>query len=275
MDVNSVNLQALQLRSFGRSEIGPVRRSNQDSGFYSANSVFIADGVGGSTAGDVASQTICTLMASYVDTLENINMRTLRAALTKANKSLSDLAFEHPALRGMATTFSGLFCTGKVLFAVHIGDSRIYRFRDEKLEQITRDDSWVQMLLDQGMLTDDEIATHPMRNMLLHSLSGAPQDASLAAIAPISCKVGDRWLVASDGLTSYVSQDVIARSLRRQETPEKCVDDLIKKSMSSTRDNVSVLVADVVEEESVLPQGTLLGAAAQQELTLPSWQIRA
>lgn len=272
--MNQVDPKALQLHSFGRSEIGPVRRDNQDSGFFSSKSAFIADGVGGCSAGDVASSTICSLMAEYTNALEKINMRTLSAALTKANRELSEIAFKNPDYRGMATTFSGLFYNGTALFAVHIGDSRIYRLRGERLEQITRDDTWVQMLIEQGMLTEEEIATHPMRNMLLHSISGAPQDASLAAIAPISCKVGDRWLIATDGLSSYLTYSEILNAVRAKNAPQDCVDELMDKALSKTRDNVTVIVADVEDNIDSPQNGTLIGSAANQ-VTWPAWEIRA
>ena len=132
----------------------------------------------------------------------------------------------------------------------------------------------MQMLIEQGMLTEEEIATHPMRNMLLHSISGAPQDASLAAIAPISCKVGDRWLIATDGLSSYLTYSEILNAVRAKNAPQDCVDELMDKALSKTRDNVTVIVADVEDNIDSPQNGTLIGSAANQ-VTWPAWEIRA
>ncbi|HEY9309325.1 MAG TPA: protein phosphatase 2C domain-containing protein, partial [Microbacterium sp.] len=205
----------------------------------------VADGVGGGPAGDLASATfVHRLAAGRLDGLEPVQ---LADSVRSANWDLRAHVERDPSLSGMATTFTGLFVDrdGGVLLA-HTGDSRAYRLRGGELTQMTRDDSLVQALVDQGLVSIAEAASHPRRNLITASLSGAERDA--AVVTAFDAPVGDRWMLCSDGLTDYVPDADIRAILNgvgdAQAAAEACVSFALD---AGSRDNVTVVVCDVVE----------------------------
>ncbi|MGL4831446.1 MAG: PP2C family protein-serine/threonine phosphatase, partial [Propionibacteriaceae bacterium] len=155
------------------SEIGLVRKNNQDSGYISPTMLLVCDGMGGAAAGDLAS-TVATQTLSGCDgnyTGEAM-LDVLSAGLDDANDVILDLVNDNPDLKGMGTTVCGALFDGSQLGIIHIGDSRGYRFRDGELIRITHDHSWVQSLMDEGKITEAEAALHPHRSLLLKVLNG-------------------------------------------------------------------------------------------------------
>ena len=256
----------LSLVTAMRSVAGPYRSDNQDSLGCSTEYVFVADGVGGNVGGDVASWTIShRLMAglapSTARTLSNDELRTLVAV---ANAELRLRSDREPALTGMSTTFTGIFCADDAVRIVHIGDSRAYLVRHGHGRRMTRDDSLVQMLVDSGAIDDADAPHHPQRNVILRSLAGAREDADGLTVLSIPAQVGDRWLVCSDGLSDYLDEEELLAILAAAQTPEDAADALIDAATAAdSHDNISVAVSEVVPaDEAEARPYRYLGAAA-------------
>ncbi|MEO8262460.1 MAG: protein phosphatase 2C domain-containing protein, partial [Pseudolysinimonas sp.] len=190
------------------SHVGKVRSNNQDSGYAGTHLFVVADGMGGHAGGDVASAIAAKRVAEadgeYASP-EDAEF-ALQSALIAANSILAETVFEHSELTGMGTTVSGILRVGDKIAMAHIGDSRIYRFREGRLEQISADHTFVQRLVDSGRITAEEAAVHPRRSVLMRVL-GDVDAAPEIDTAIHELRSGDRWLLCSDGLSSYVSED--------------------------------------------------------------------
>ncbi len=254
----------VRLRAGGSSHLGP-RRMNQDAAFTADWAAAVADGVGGGPAGDLASAALVHRLAA--GRLNDLGAEQLAVVVRLANWDLRAYVERDPSLNGMSTTFTGLFVgrDGRLLLA-HAGDSRAYRLRASELNQQTRDDSFVQGLIDQGLVSEEDALSHPRRNLITASLSGAERD--VATVAEHDAVLGDRWLLCSDGLTDYVGEAVISAALLQHVDPadaaQACVDLALK---AGTRDNVTAVVCDVVDADadtydSLRP--TFFGAAAER-----------
>jgi len=154
------------------SHVGKIRSNNQDSGYSGAHLFLVADGMGGHAGGDVASAIAAKRVAEAdtdYATAEEAEF-ALQSALISANSLLAETVFEHSELTGMGTTVSGILRVGDKVAMAHIGDSRIYLFRDDKLTQISADHTFVQRLVDSGRITPEEAAVHPRRSVLMRVL---------------------------------------------------------------------------------------------------------
>ena len=247
------------------SHVGMVRVNNQDSGFAGDRFFMVADGMGGHAGGDVASalatQDLADLDDSQFDTPQMAAQR-LRSRLLNANSLLSETVYDHPELSGMGTTFTGFVTQGDKISVAHIGDSRLYRFRDGQLTQITKDHTFVQRLVDSGRITEDEAKTHPRRSVLMRVLGDVDSSPEIDTEV-ISVRPGDVWLLCSDGLCGYVEDEEMAPILRRRHSLQGAVDSLIDKSLAhGAPDNVTVVLVEVHEEEQPEQGPRLVGSAA-------------
>lgn len=245
---------------------GDFRDGNEDSLYASAWSAFVADGVGGHAAGEIASATVAIRLASMLDATEGRvpGEARLRELVAIANSDLALRVRLDPALAGMATTLVGLFADGERITVAHTGDSRAYRLRDGALAQITEDDSLVRELLATGAIGEGDIAEHPLRSVVTHVLGGDAEDAAALHVASEPARRGDRWLLTSDGLTDYVPILDVAETLAAAATPQDAADALVALALRHrARDNISVVVADVVElAEAPLYRPAFGGSAA-------------
>jgi PPM family protein phosphatase len=241
------------LRGAAVSDVGPHRAVNQDAAFTASWGAAVADGVGGGPAGDLASAAfIHRLAAGMPGPLEP---ELLAVRVREANWDLRAHVERDPALHGMATTFTGIFLSdAEELLLAHTGDSRAYLLRDGLLSRQTRDDSLVQVLVDSGLMTAEVAASHPRRNVITASLSGAERDAATVAVhVP---RIGDRWLLCSDGLTDYVPEADIERLLAAHVAAEDAAGACVALAIEAgTYDNVTVVVCDVVGGEAMNPTG--------------------
>jgi len=229
------------------SDTGRYRTSNQDSAFIAASAIGVADGVGGGPAGDVASAVLVHRFAAG-GLLRLDDGEDLRRRLQLANWDIGALTRHDDALHGMATTFTGAFLHGDRLLLAHVGDSRAYLLRDGDLMRRTRDDSFVQHLVDAGLVTADEAAYHPQRNLLTASFSGAATDAAHLTVTLQPVAAGDRWMLCSDGVSDYVPESEIAAILRWGR-PAEAAQALVSAALdANSRDNVTAVVADVVAD---------------------------
>ena len=236
-------------RSAAVSHVGKIRSDNQDSGYAGKHLFVVADGMGGHAGGDVASA-IAAKRIAEVDKLytsANDAEFALQSALLAANSLIAETVFDHIELTGMGTTVSGLLRVGDKVALAHIGDSRIYLFRDGKLEQISKDHTFVQRLVDSGRITPEEAAVHPRRAVLMRVLGDVDAAPELDTTV-LDTRPGDRWLLCSDGLSSYVADDRIAAVLASTPDALDAADLLVKESLDQgAPDNVTVILVDVDE----------------------------
>ena len=252
------------LRAAACSDIGPHRATNQDAAFTASSGAAVADGVGGGPAGDLASAALIHRLAA--GRLTGLEETQLADAVRSANWDLRAHVERDPSLSGMATTFTGLFAArdGGLLLA-HTGDSRAYRLRGGEFTQASRDDSLVQALVDRGIVSITDAASHPRRNIITASLSGAERDA--ATVTAFDAQAGDRWLLCSDGLTDYVPDAEIRALLLAFPHAGTAVEACVALAIEAgSHDNVTVVVCDVLDAETgALPASTsFYGAAAER-----------
>lgn len=233
------------------SHVGKIRSNNQDSGYAGRHLFVVADGMGGHAGGDVASA-IATKRIAEADEAYPAAAdaeRALQSAMIAANSLLAETVFEHSELTGMGTTVSGIVRVGNEIVFAHIGDSRIYRFRDGELEQVTADHTFVQRLVDSGRITAEEAAVHPRRSVLMRVLGDV--DASPEIDTKIlDTKPGDRWLLCSDGLSSYVAEDKLTQILGTVRAAQSAADRMVKESLDhGAPDNVTVVILDIDDSD--------------------------
>lgn len=253
------------------SHVGMVRMNNQDSGFAGKNLFFVADGMGGHAGGDVASS-LTTRNVAKIDTnsfeTPEEAASTLKNRLLSANRMLSETVSSRQELAGMGTTFCGFMTVGDKLALAHIGDSRLYLFRDGVLKQVTKDHTFVQRLVDSGRITEEEAATHPRRSVLMRVL-GDVDSAPDVDTEVLDTEPGDIWLLCSDGLCGFVDEVDIEKILKRRSSLSAAVDSLIDITLShGAPDNVTVVLvetqADALTEEV---ESQFVGSAASETST--------
>jgi PPM family protein phosphatase len=239
----------LKLRSVGASDRGLIRSGNQDALHAGSWLVAVADGMGGMAAGDLASTIAIEAVAPVdLETPEDALVAALQEAIGTASARIRQAVQDDPDRRGMGTTLTALLFarTGSCLALAHIGDSRAYLLRDGVLKQITRDDTFVQMLVDQGVITADQASSHPRRAVVTQALQGGEVSPAYATMVP---RAGDRWLLCSDGLTNVVRPDTLAEVLVDCPDREACARRLIDLALrAGGPDNITVVLADVVAE---------------------------
>lgn len=277
VDASVARVQELPMFGFSAgscSMTGDYREGNEDSLYVSRWSVFVADGVGGLAAGEVASSTVTHRIGAVLENTHGkvTSAERLHEILAEANVDLARRALREPALKGMATTFTGAFSDGAIIRVAHVGDSRAYRLREGRLTQATRDDSYIQDLIDAGTLTVDAARTHPFRSVVTNVLSGDDQDAAAINIVDEIPHLGDRWLVTSDGLTDYVPMRTIHRILAARAHPQATAEMLVQAAKENrTRDNVSVIVADVISLLGSPPHDPVFGGSAAAGVTASAY----
>ena len=248
-----------------RSDIGLVRDTNQDSAYASENLLVVADGMGGHAGGDVAS----TIAINVIESLDHAHhtaqtaVADLEIALEQARLALVRASELVPRLQGLGTTVVCLLNAGPTLYMAHMGDSRAYLLRDGELMQITIDHTFVQHLIDLGRITPAEAEHHPQRNVVMRVLSDFDLNLS-PEISVREARVGDRWLLCSDGLSGFVSPEEILSIVTNYAAPDKAADALVAAALANqSNDNVTCLVADIVAPESVkAQQARKVGAVA-------------
>ena len=194
----------------------------------------------------MASATIIEALAPLADTEPGYDLvGRLHHAVVEGNAAIARRVAADAGLQGMSTTLTAILFGGVRYCLLNIGDSRTYLLRDGELEQLTRDDSYVQLLVDQGHITQEAAGSHPQRNLVLQALTG--EEVMEPAMTVREAHAGDRFMLCSDGLTDVVHHAALAEALAGGE-PQECVDRLIALALdAATRDNVTVIVADVVE----------------------------
>ncbi|XCB29109.1 protein phosphatase 2C domain-containing protein [Arcanobacterium hippocoleae] len=263
----------IQLKFSAASDVGLVRKSNQDSGYASQTLFAVADGMGGAAAGDLASAvTVAHIAAADGNFKPDELLPRLRNALNAAHAELVVRSTENPQLAGMGTTCVALLRSGNKLAMTHIGDSRAYLLRGGRLTQITHDHTLVQYLVDSGQITAEEAKTHPKRNVIMRALGDDPAETEIAIDESIREAVpGDRWLLCSDGLYGPVSMQLIHATLSNISNLDDCAQALIGHALAGgAPDNVTVVLADVIS----VPDGATPPAEFTQPRTVGAAAVR-
>lgn len=238
----------LIMRYAARSDVGRVRSKNDDSAYAGRHLAVVADGMGGHAGGDVASASTVLDMIhldhdSYPDGAETV----LADEIQTANSLLSELVHVDPKLAGMGTTVTALLLEGRRLHFAHIGDSRAYRLRNGKFEQISVDHTFVQRLIDEGRLRPEEAETHPHKNVLMRVLGDVDASPELD-LDELDVVPGERWLLCSDGL-NYVQGAVVEQVVRETKDLAECAELLVELTLANgAPDNVTVVLLEIVEE---------------------------
>lgn len=249
----------LRLSGTGASHTGLVRGHNEDAGFVGPDLVLVADGVGGAAAGEVASATTaCAVCATAMERRDDDPTVVLNAGVRRAQHLLARGVGRDPGRAGMASTLTAVLTNGERFALAQVGDSRAYVLRADELIRVTRDHTWVAESVEDGRLTEDEARVHPWRNVLLRSVNG-DDDAQVAEVLPLALRRGDRVLLASDGLTDLVPEQRIEEVLHRHDD-NTAVEILVAEALAlGGTDNITCVVATVVEGPRVDSRGQLLG----------------
>jgi PPM family protein phosphatase len=250
-----------------RSDTGRQRNANEDSFFVRAPIFVVADGMGGAQAGEVASKAAAD--AFDVDLPDGPPEQVLRETIATANRTIHELAQVDPSRAGMGTTLTAAIVNAEreEVALGHVGDSRAYRLRGGRLEQLTRDHSLVEEMRRKGQLTDAQAEDHPQRSIITRALGPEPEvepDVHTVSAAP-----GDVFLICSDGLTTMLGEDQIAKLLAGATSMDAATRALVDEAnRAGGRDNITVLAFRL--EDAAAPQqshedATLIGSTAAAE----------
>ena len=239
----------LALRYAIRSDVGLLREGNEDSAYAGPHLLAVADGMGGHAAGEVASAaTITTIAPLDARHLGPDLVGALADAVATANLRLQELIISDPAIEGMGTTLTALLWSEGYAALCHIGDSRAYRLRNGQFLQITHDHTLVQSLVDEGKITEDDVATHPHRSLLLRALDG--RTVAEPDLTPFDTLPGDRYLLCSDGLSGVVTEQTLYQTLSSIRDPDKAALQLVELAIrGGGPDNITCIVADVLDTQ--------------------------
>ena len=253
----------LVLRYAARSDVGLVRSNNEDSVYAGARLLALADGMGGHAAGEVASQLVIAALAHLDDDEPGGDLLAkLDGAIRSGNSAIAAQVEMEPDLEGMGTTLTAILFAGNRLGLAHIGDSRGYLLRDGELTQITKDDTFVQTLVDEGRITREEAHSHPQRSLIMRALTGHEVEPTLTMR---EVRTGDRYLLCSDGLSDPVSDETILDALQIPDVTDSA-DRLIELALrGGGPDNVTVVVADVVDYDYGPTQPIIAGAVSGED----------
>ena len=225
------------------TNVGKVRKNNEDSMLVTEPEIFIvADGMGGQAAGEVASKILVDTAKNFLPKIaEPLNEDILTKSILKANAEILKAVRENKNYRGMGTTATILHIYKNRAYYAHIGDSRLYRVRNNNIEQITQDHSYVESLVRRGEITPAEARVHPLKNILTQAV-GADDDITVDS-GNLRLDTEDIFMLCSDGLTNMVADEDILKILLESKNP---ADDLVQAALDNGgHDNITVIVVDI------------------------------
>lgn len=260
----------LRFVSAGRSHPGLVRTDNEDSGFAGPTLQLVADGVGGAAAGEVASATTAYVTSALALAAGRSSdpdlLDVLGRAVRLSHEQLHAGIAADPARAGMGTTLTALLTDGARVAIVHVGDSRAYLVRGGVLTQLTRDHTYVQTLVEAGVLSRAEVRRHPRRNVVLQAVNG--ERPATPDLGLVDVRVGDRLLVCSDGLSDLVVDDQVLACLQVADVQDAASALVDAALAAGGHDNVTCLVSDVVDGPRVVGDGRHFGAFCDPHLVV-------
>lgn len=232
--------------SRGLTDVGRVRKSNEDA-FLCDDSLgvwAVADGMGGHDAGEIASDMAVSKLHEALRKSPGADVNALRDIVGSINRAIYQYGLEHNLPNGLGTTLSAMVAYGaRSLIVAHVGDSRLYRLRGSQLHQLTTDHSWVQHQIDLGMLTEAEARKHPLRNVIMRSLG---YDSEVYPdLVIIEWEPGDRYLLASDGLSNKIPESELPAMLERRAETQQTLRQLIETALErGGEDNITAVIVD-------------------------------
>jgi PPM family protein phosphatase len=252
-----------------RTDTGRQRSANEDSLFVDAPLFVVADGMGGAQAGEVASRAAAESFAQNLPPAPP--ERLLEETIEGANRTIHELARKDPSLTGMGTTTTAALVDldSEEVAIGHVGDSRAYRLRGGRFEQLTRDHSLVEEMRRKGQLTDAQAEDHPQRSIITRALGPEPEVE--VDLQTVPAQAGDVFLICSDGLTTMLDDEKIAHILSRATSLQSAVRALVDEAnRAGGRDNITVVLFRLEDEEgsdgavgSVGEGATLIGGDAE------------
>ncbi len=234
-----------QFNSFAQTDLGLVREGNEDSALISENLIAVADGMGGHAGGEVASAIAINSLVELLSVLDSTEIDLdskddLFVNIThQIDAKILQSSKDDPELSGMGTTLTALNISENNVGLLHVGDSRCYRYRDKKLEQLSIDHTVMQELIDQGRLSPDEVASHPQRSLLTQALMG---DSGITPILiNFQIKSGDKFLLCSDGLTNVLSNYEILKIIEANSDEELIPALIAAVKEKGAPDNITII----------------------------------
>ncbi|PZD72810.1 Serine/threonine phosphatase stp [Acaryochloris thomasi RCC1774] len=236
---------------FGLSDQGLVRSANQDSYYIDdpeGRFFIVADGMGGHAGGEEASRIATEAIQDYLCAHWSTQIEPttfLRDMLLEANRHILDNQQAHPERSDMGTTIVVvIFPEADPPWCVHVGDSRLYRLREQQLEQITKDHTWISQAVGSGLLTPEQARVHPWRHVLAQCLGR--EELNQIDIQPLDVQQGDRLLLCSDGLTEELSDDLISPYLSKDYSCSQAAEALVEAAKEKGgQDNITVVIVEM------------------------------
>ena len=254
--------ESLSFRAAGRSDVGLVRNNNEDSGFIGKHFLLVADGMGGHAAGELASSTTVAIVAQVdnnKDKLEDLESKLIEIPKV-ITKELKNAINKDSSRAGMGTTLTAAVIQENQLKISHVGDSRAYLVRNKQISRITKDQTYIQSLIDNNEITESEAKNHPQRSLLLQAIDGITE--SIPVITSTEILENDKIVLCSDGLTNVVTDEEILEIVNQFDYVG-AVSALIEKALENGGpDNITVIVADL-QKEKYENKIIVLGAAAE------------
>ena len=233
--------------TYGESKIGLVRKVNEDSFYISheRNVLAVADGMGGYVGGEIASKTAVEAIAYYFKNFNYAAPVQLEKAIQYANSSIISKTLIDPSLKGMGTTVSMVTLARHMAFWGHVGDSRIYLYREGAFSQISVDHTIVQVLLDKGKITEEEALNHPQRHVLTRA--GGVDSNLIVDTGAFEVQPNDRILICSDGLTSFIGRPELCDAIGDYgRTEREIINDLFDQVYANgAKDNVTAILTTI------------------------------
>lgn len=262
----------LRFRCAAASHVGLVRSNNEDAGYAGAYLLLVADGVGGAAAGEVAAASTAYVTSTVSMISEDDPLAVLAQAVDFAHTHVRDGVTVDPGRDGMSTTLTAVLGNGERFGLVHVGDSRGYLWRDGTLSPITRDHSLMQMLLDSGELSPEDAEDFPYRSVIARSINQVEEPEPDLVL--LDLQQGDRILLASDGLTDIVPEDLFGQAVATPDL-DSAIDELVALALAAGgRDNITCILGEVVEGDLIHPRGQLIGAAADPKNLIDGTAVR-
>jgi PPM family protein phosphatase len=247
----------MEIEVGNRTDVGRKRTHNEDYfGYFKASGeilAIVADGMGGHASGEIASRMAVDIINEIYskERADKDGLEALESAFQVANFTILQKSFEQEGLNGMGTTATALVLEDDQALVGHMGDSRAYMFRDSTVTQLTKDHSLVERMVDQGLLNREEATHHPQRNVIYKTL-GVNMDGEVDLLGPIPIRVGDIFLLCSDGLTNLVSDQELLEIVAK-ESPQKACETLIQlANQRGGHDNITVQILKVGKTRKIL-----------------------
>jgi protein phosphatase len=252
-----MGMKSVEIEIGNLTDVGRKRTHNEDYyGFFKASEevlAVVADGMGGHTSGEIASRMAVEIIyENYSKERDDKDvLEALRSAFQVANFTILQKSLEQESLNGMGTTATALVLKGDQAFVGHMGDSRAYLLRDSTVSQLTKDHSVVERMVDQGLLSREEANRHPQKNVIYKTL-GVNMDVEVDLLGPIPVTINDIFLLCSDGLTNFVSdQELLA--IVTKESPQRACETLIHlANQRGGHDNITVQILKVGKSKKAL-----------------------